>query len=53
VPTGSLSSYKKAREIAETLKVWIKKGEFLLTECIFSFPGPESGYTPKVMKEGR
>ena len=53
VPTGSLSSYKKAREIAETLKGWIKKGEFLLTECIFSFPGPESGYTPKVMKEGR
>jgi uncharacterized protein (DUF39 family) len=30
VPTASLSSYKKAKEIAEILKSWILSGEFLL-----------------------
>ena len=50
VPTGSLSSYKKAKEIASILKEWILKGEFLLTEKIFDFPGPESGYTFKSLK---
>jgi uncharacterized protein (DUF39 family) len=34
VPTASMSSYKKAREIAEILKSWIKRGEFLLQEPI-------------------
>jgi len=53
VPTGSLSSYKKAREIAGTLKKWITEGSFSLTENIFTFPGPESGYKFKSMKEGR
>lgn len=51
VPTGSLSSYKKAKEIAEILKSWIKNGEFLLTEPIFYFPSPETGYTFKPLKE--
>lgn len=51
VPTGSLSSYKKAKEIAGILKEWIEKGEFLLTEPVFYFPGPESEYTFKMMKE--
>ncbi len=32
VPTVPLSSYVRAVEIAETLKDWIKKGEFFLTE---------------------
>ena len=50
VPTGSLSSYRKAKEIANILKEWILKGEFLLSESIFSFPGPESGYTFKPLK---
>jgi len=53
VPTGSLSSYRTAREIADTLKKWITEGSFLLTESIFSFPGPESGYRFKPMKGGR
>jgi L-aspartate semialdehyde sulfurtransferase len=52
VLTGSLSSYKKAREIANTLKGWIKNGSFLLTEKLFSFPSAESGYKVKNMKEG-
>lgn len=51
VPTGSLSSYKIAREIAGLLKEWILKGAFLLTEPIFSFPGAESGYKFKLLKE--
>lgn len=53
VPTGSLSSYKKAREIAKTLKEWIQSGSFSLTENIFRFPSVESGYSFKPMKEGR
>jgi uncharacterized protein (DUF39 family) len=32
IPTAPLSSYYKARQIAETLKTWIEKGEFLLGE---------------------
>ena len=32
VPTVPLSSYVKALEIAQTLKGWIEKGEFLLSE---------------------
>ena len=50
VPTGSLSSYRKAKEIANILKEWILKGKFLLSESIFSFPDPESGYTFKPLK---
>lgn len=51
VPTGNLSSYSKAREIAEELKSWIKKGDFLLTEPVAALPGAESGYTFKMLKE--
>ena len=32
VPTAPLSSLPMAREIAETLKAWMQKGEFLLNE---------------------
>ncbi|HMK65684.1 MAG TPA: homocysteine biosynthesis protein, partial [Thermodesulfobacteriota bacterium] len=39
IPTGGLSSYLKARELAETLKRWILKGKFLLTEPVASLPG--------------
>lgn len=51
VPTGNLSSYSKAREIADELKSWIKKGDFLLTEPVAPLPGAESGYTCKLLKE--
>jgi uncharacterized protein (DUF39 family) len=50
-PTASLSSYPKAVEIANTLKDWIKKGEFLLTEPVAPLPGAESGITFKPLKE--
>jgi len=39
IPTGGLSSYFKAREVAETLKRWLLKGKFLLTEPVAPLPG--------------
>lgn len=51
VPTASLSSYPKAVEIANILKDWIKKGEFLLTEPVAPLPGAESGITLKTLEE--
>lgn len=51
VPTSGLSGYSKALEIANTLKEWIKKGDFLLTEPVAQLPGAESGYTFKPLKE--
>lgn len=51
VPTGSLSSYSKAVEIAEELKSWIKKGNFTLTEPVTGLPDAKSGYTFKPMKD--
>jgi uncharacterized protein (DUF39 family) len=51
VPTGALSSYSKAKEIAEELKHWISKGDFQLSEPVAALPGAESGYTFKLLKE--
>ncbi|MFH1351950.1 MAG: homocysteine biosynthesis protein [bacterium] len=51
VATAPLSSYSKAKEIAEILKEWIKKGQFLLTEQVASIPGPDSGLKFKPLKE--
>jgi uncharacterized protein (DUF39 family) len=39
VPTVPLSSVVRAREIAETLKKWIQKGQFLLGEPQMLLPG--------------
>ena len=41
IPTGGLSSYARARDIADILKQWIEKGEFFLTEPVASLPGAE------------
>jgi uncharacterized protein (DUF39 family) len=38
VKTSSLSSYHKARQIAERLKKWIEEGEFLLSQPVASPP---------------
>ncbi|MFH1354687.1 MAG: homocysteine biosynthesis protein [Candidatus Omnitrophota bacterium] len=51
IPTGNLSSYSKAREIAEQLKSWIEKGDFLLSEPVASLPNEESGCKFKPLKE--
>lgn len=41
VQTGSISSYYKAREIANLLKTWIKEGKFYLTNYVAPLPGDE------------
>ena len=38
VKTSSLSSYAKARQVAETLKKQIANGEFLLTQAVVGLP---------------
>ncbi|MFA5101203.1 MAG: homocysteine biosynthesis protein, partial [Candidatus Omnitrophota bacterium] len=51
VPTGGLSSYSRAKDIAEELKSWIARGEFMLTEPVAPLPGVESGYVFRPLKE--
>lgn len=51
VPTASLSSYPRAVEIANMLKDWITKGEFLLTEPVAPLPGVEEGIIFKPLEE--
>lgn len=51
VPTGNISSYSKAREIAQELKQWIAAGEFLLSEPQAPLPGADSGYTFRTLRE--
>jgi len=51
IPTASLSSYSKALEIANTLKDWISKGEFLLSEPVAPLPGVEAGIKFKALQE--
>lgn len=51
VPTASLSSYPGAVTIAATLKEWIKKGSFLLTEPVAPLPGLEAGIKLKTLEE--
>jgi L-aspartate semialdehyde sulfurtransferase len=51
VPTASLSSYPRARQIAGILKEWIQKGDFLLTEAATSLPGIESDIKVKGFEE--
>ncbi len=43
VRTASLSSYYKARAVANTLKQWIAEGAFLLGKPVDPLPGVESG----------
>lgn len=51
VPTASLSSYPGAVEIAQTLKGWIQRGEFTLSEPVAPLPGVESGIAFKNLEE--
>lgn len=51
VPTGTLSSLRKAREIAGILKQWIKEGRFTLTGPVASIPSADSGYELRPLKE--
>ena len=51
IHTGGISSYAKAREIAQSLKQWIEKGSFLLTEPVAQLPSVDSGVTFKLLNE--
>ena len=51
VPTAGLSSYAKAREIAQILKEWIQAGKFFLTEPVERLPSVDSGIVLKPLKE--
>jgi uncharacterized protein (DUF39 family) len=51
IPTFPLSSYQRAREIAQTLKRWIQEGSFELTRPVVNLPGVESGVRFKNLKE--
>lgn len=51
VPAASLSSYSRAIEIANTLKDWIRKGEFYLTDPVAPLPGADSGVVLKPMAD--
>ena len=51
IPTAALSSYPRALEIANTLKEWIKKGDFTLTDPVELIPGVEQGVTFKPLNE--
>jgi uncharacterized protein (DUF39 family) len=43
IPTTPLSSYPYAREVAETLKKWIKAKKFEITSPVAALPGEDSG----------
>lgn len=51
IPTGSLSSYSRAVEIAGILRDWIKAGKFILSEPVQALPGVNSGAGARAMKE--
>ncbi len=51
VPTASLSSYPKAREIAEILKQAIASGEFEVSRPVQLLPSADSGLTFKPLRE--
>jgi len=51
VPTGSLSSLRRAREIAEILKKWIQTKKFFLSQPVAQLPSVNSGYKVKPLKE--
>jgi len=51
VPTASISSYSKAREIACVLKNWIAKGDFLIQEPVEPLPKEQSVKALDILRE--
>ena len=49
IETASISSYPKARKIAETLRGWIKDGTFELGKPVQTLPSSESGIKFKML----
>ena len=51
VPTAGLSSYARAREVANILKDWIADGSFQLSETVAPLPSVDSGVKFKLLQE--
>lgn len=51
VPTAGLSSYTRAKEIANILKGWIEEGSFQLTQPIETLPSAGSDKVVKLLNE--
>ena len=51
VPTAGLSSYSRAKEVANILKDWIQEGSFLLSEPVAPLPSVDSDITFKPLQE--
>jgi uncharacterized protein (DUF39 family) len=51
IPTSGLSSYLRAKEIAEILKEWIGAGKFFLTRPVELLPSVDSGIALKPLKD--
>ena len=51
IPTGAISSYAKARKIAETLKAWIAAGQVPLGQPCRAAPAGESRYAFHPLRE--
>lgn len=51
VPTNPMSSYPMAYKVALTLKEWIQKGEFQLTEPVALLPSADAGIQLKGLVE--
>jgi uncharacterized protein (DUF39 family) len=51
VPTAGLSSYSRAREVANTLKNWLSEGSFFLSEPVAPVPSVDSGIKFKPLQE--
>jgi len=51
VSTSGLSSYLRAKEIAQILKEWIEAGKFFLTKPVELLPSVDSGVLFKPLKE--
>ncbi|MDP3050736.1 MAG: homocysteine biosynthesis protein, partial [Eubacteriales bacterium] len=51
IPSAPLSSYSKAKEIAEILKDWIQGGKFELTVPVKTLPTPADGVVGKPMPD--
>ena len=51
VPTGGMSSYKRAREIAVELKERIQNKKFLLSEAVAPLPSADSDVKCKLLNE--
>ncbi len=51
IPTAGLSSYSRAKEVANTLKDWIQESSFLLSEPVAPVPSVDSGIKFKPLQE--